>query len=86
MARMKRRWIGSCCRCAALAVLLVAPLTAQAREEEQIPDVYDVRLEGYQTNPTLPSSSTGLTWAAFVILGTIGCAGLFKDAKRSHLD
>ena len=79
--------IGRACRWLAVAVLALAPATtALARSEEQEPDPVDARLEGYPTNVSLPESSSGLTWVAFIFLGVVGAGVLFKDAKRSHLD
>jgi hypothetical protein len=49
-------------------------------------DVVDARLEGYTTNVTIEGASTGLSWVLLVVLGAIMFAGLFKDAKRTHLD
>ena len=87
MIRMKRmkhillRWT-------AVALLALAPATstALARDSEPEKEVYDARLEGYQTNPTLPPAGSGLTWCALLGLGVLCCIGLFKDAKRTHLD
>ena len=80
MKRKALRWV-------AAAIVSLAPVTsALARTEEPEKDIYDARLEGYQTNPTLPSGGTGLIWCGFILLGVLCCAGLFKDAKRSHLD
>jgi len=83
LARRFRRW-------GAVAVLALAPLlapaTSMARTEEPEPDMYDARLEGYPGSVTLPLSSTGLTWFLFIILAVVAAGGLFKDAKRSHLD
>jgi len=90
MRGMKRKTLGFTGRCIAVAALaltpLVTPSTALARSEEPEPDIVDARLEGYSGNMTLPAGSSGMTWAAFVLLAVVGCAGLFKDAKRSHLD
>ena len=90
MAGMKRTTKQNLLRSAAVAVLALAPVwspsTALARDAEPEKEVYDARLEGYQTNPTLPPAGSGLTWCALLGLGVLCCIGLFKDAKRSHLD
>ena len=82
-----RKQISRACRWAAVALLALAPATtALGRSEEQEPDPVDARLEGYPTNVSLPQGSSGLTWVALVFLGALCVGGLFKDAKRSHLD
>ena len=84
MADMKRTFL---LRWGAIVILALAPAsTALARSNEPEKEVYDARLEGYQTNPTLPLNGTGLTWVAMIVLGVLCCVGLFKDARRSHLD
>ena len=83
MHRMKRTML----RWAAIVVLTLAPAsTALARQSEPEREIYDARLEGYENNPTIPGGGSGLTWIAMIFLGVLCCAGLFKDAKRSHLD
>ena len=57
-----------------------------ARDETPDVEPIDARLEGYKQNVSLPAASTGLTWVALIFLGVVCCGGLFKDAKRSHLD
>lgn len=75
------------CRWTAVAIFALAPATtALARDEEPEAEPIDARLEGYKQNVSLPASSTGLTWVALIFLGVVCCGGLFKDAKRSHLD
>jgi hypothetical protein len=84
MARMKRSFL---LRWVAIAMLMLAPASsALARSDQPEKDVYDARLEGYQNNPTLPAGGSGLTWVAMIVLGVLCCAGLFKDARRTHLD
>ena len=75
---------------AVLAALLFAasatPALANRPEEEH--EIVDARLEGYgnNVNLTLPSSSSGTTWVLFIVLAIVASVGLFKDARRSHLD
>jgi len=70
-----------------LATLVLAPTTtALARQDTPEREIIDARLEGYSGSMSLPAGSDGLTWVAMVILGVLCCGGLFKDAKRTHLD
>ena len=70
-----------------MLVLALAPATtALAARDEVEADPLDARLEGYANNVTLPEVSSGLTWMIFVVLMVFVAAGLFKDAKRTHLD
>jgi hypothetical protein len=85
LTRTKRRWLDRCCRWVAILVLAITPATAMAQSSDEH-DVYDARLEGYAGNKTLAGGGSALTWIAFIFLTIIACAGLFKDAKRSHLD
>ena len=88
-AGMKRRLLQWCC-----AVMMLASTSsvglAQNNQEERV--VVDGRLEGFvdaaqkPVNVTLEGGGTGGTWFVFGILAVICLAGLFKDAKRTHLD
>ena len=82
MRTMKRKLMTA----ALAAAMLAVPAAALARDEEKEHEVYDARLEGYKENVTLEGGSVGLTWVLLIVLGAIGMAGLFKDAKRTHLD
>ena len=90
LSRIKRRWVHGCagwaCRWVAIVVLAVTPATALAQKASEEHDPYDARVEGYAANKTLPASGVALTWIAFIFLTVLAAAGLFKDAKRSHLD
>ena len=68
-----------------MILLLAANQSAWARAPEEEHEVVDARLEEYGRNVTL-NGGTALTWILFVFLGGICVIGLFKDAKRSHLD
>ena len=46
----------------------------------------DARLEGYPDKMALDPANNAMTWAAFGFLAAVTLLGLFKDAKRSHLD
>ena len=83
--RMKRRGLDWCCRWVAIVMLALTPATALAQSSDEH-EIYDARVEGYAGNKTLPGGGNALTWIAFIFLTVVACAGLFKDAKRSHLD
>jgi hypothetical protein len=70
----------------ALLPVLLPATPALARQDTPDREVIDARLEGYSNTLSLPKGSEGLTWVAMVFLGVLCCGGLFKDAKRSHLD
>ena len=80
-ATMKHRLILGC---SSLLVLLANPLSALAQESER--EILDARLEGYPVNVTLEGGSTALTWVLFIVLAVLALGGLFKNAKRTHLD
>ena len=88
MRRMKRSRSNRIRRTLALGVLMVAmsPAAALAQRDQVERDIVDARLEGYSQGVTLPPASNGLTWVALIVLGAICLGGLFKDAKRTHLD
>ena len=68
-----------------LLALVANPLAALAADDTE-PTVYDARLEGYPGSVTLESGSTAMTWVFFIVLAALALGGLFKDAKRTHLD
>ena len=70
----------------ALMAMLATPMAALAQRGGEEREVLDGRLEGYASNVTLEGGSTGLTWVVFIILTIVCLGGLFKDAKRTHLD
>ena len=87
LKRTKRRVLDACCRWVAIVMLAFSPATAIAqRGGEQEHEIYDARLEGYAANKTLPGGGQAFAWIAFIFLSIVACAGLFKDAKRTHLD
>jgi len=86
LTAIKRRWLNVCCRWVAVLAIALAPATAMAQKASEEHDIYDARIEGYEGNKTLPGGGQALTWIAFIFLAIVACAGLFKDAKRSHLD
>ena len=87
--RMKRSWSNGIGRILALGVLMLtlSPAAAALAQRNQVErDIVDARIEGYAEGVTLPPASTGMTWVALIVLGAICVGGLFKDAKRTHLD
>ena len=83
MGGMKRKWS----KWGLIAILALVPATpVLARQDTPEREVIDARLEGYSSTVSLPKGSEGLTWVAMIFLGVLCCGGLFKDAKRSHLD
>jgi hypothetical protein len=69
-------------------VVFSTATNAMARPQEADREVVDARLEGYggSRNVTLEGGSTALLWLLFAFLGAVCVVGLFKDAKRTHLD
>jgi hypothetical protein len=84
--RSKRRGLDWCCRWVAIIVLAITPATAMAQRDTEEHEIYDARIEGYAGSKTLNGGGVALTWIAFIFLAIVACAGLFKDAKRTHLD
>jgi hypothetical protein len=73
----------------ALALSLCAtaamPHTASAADDDE-PDHFDARIQGYTPTVEAKSSGVGLVWVVVVMLGA-GCVGvMFMNPKRSHLD
>lgn len=70
-----------------LALMLagtMAPSVARADDDE--PEIYDARVQGFDKNVQLSSSSTALIWLLMIILGGITVGVMFMNARRSHLD
>jgi hypothetical protein len=88
MPCMKRTWFNRTGRILATLVLMLAlsPAAALAQRDQEDREFVDARFEGYANSVTLPSTGAALTWIAMIVLGVLCCGGLFKDAKRSHLD
>ncbi len=64
-----------------LMVALGLPLMALADDEKKI----DARTINYPNVNNEPLS-TALTWLLMVVVALVALAGLFKSAKRTHLD
>ena len=82
---MKSKLLGLCSWVVFLG-MLIAPTVALAARNEPEREPVDARLEGYPTNVTLEGGSTAMTWILLIVCGALIFGGLFKDAKRSHLD
>ena len=67
-----------------MGVVMTASSALGSREPEYIP--LDGRLEGYLTNVTLKGGGTALVYLLLVFLTAICFVGLFRNARRSHLD
>ena len=63
--------------------VVLAPLAAWADEP---PTVVDGRLESYGQNVTLQPGGTALLWILMFALAVLTLVGLFKNARRTHLD
>jgi hypothetical protein len=81
MRGMKHRLI---MLCGALLVMLSSPLVALAQDADR--EITEARLEGYPQVVALEGGSTALTWVLLIFLAALALGGLFKDAKRRHLD
>lgn len=69
---------------AGLCSYAAVPTTATAWELEID---HDARLEGYgEGSVLLEESNLTLPWLGFGLISAIALLGMFKDAKRSHLD
>jgi len=68
-----------------LAWAAAAPMRAGAQELEID---HDARLEGYGNDQkvAMDEPNTAMTWMGFSFCAVVALLGLFKDAKRSHLD
>ena len=62
------------------------PLSSRAIAQELEVET-DARYEGYGADKVvIDEGSTAMTWVGFTILCLIALLGMFKDAKRTHLD
>jgi hypothetical protein len=82
--RKTRKWIFPLvCLLAWAAAPVATPPRAMAQELEMD---HDARYEGYLDKVVVEEGSTAMTWVGFTVLCLIALLGLFKDAKRTHLD
>lgn len=86
MIRIMAKRLFGIVRSILLLVALLVPAAALARSDEAPREPIDARLEGYPQNVTLDGNSAGGVYVAMVFLGLVCFAGLFKDARRTHLD
>lgn len=83
---LKRRGAVFCLAFVTVLGSFVGPASvARAADEDVSPN--DARLDAFVKKPVvIETSGTALTWLGLMGLGVIGLLGMFKDAKRSHLD
>jgi hypothetical protein len=60
------------------------PAGSAGAQEKEVDS--DARLEGYGEKLVMDSGNNAMTWLGFGFLTAVTLLGLFKDAKRSHLD
>jgi len=66
-----------------LVLSLFAGSASAQEDEEKQPDA---RFEHYSKPVALGAGGTALTWFMFVFVAVVGTAGLFRNARRTHLD
>ncbi len=66
-----------------LTGVLAFPTAARADDDEVL---HDARTEGYASKVQVTKASVALVWLAFLFMGVVSMAAIFKDAKRTHLD
>jgi hypothetical protein len=85
--RIFRKWIVPLLCLFAWAAVPLAPSPSSRVQAQELEIDHDARYEGYGTDKvTIEESSSAMTWVGFTILCLIALLGLFKDAKRTHLD
>jgi hypothetical protein len=72
--------------CCIVFGVLFSPSVSSARPPTPEKDVLDARLEGYDKPVTIEGQNSALTWILLIFLTIIGVGGMFKNAKRTHLD
>lgn len=77
IARMRRLSFA-----AGFLLVMMNPLWALADDSAPI----DGRLEAYGKTVALPPGGTAVYWLLLIALAAITIGGLFKNARRSHLD
>jgi hypothetical protein len=82
-----RKWIVPLLWLIAWAGVPLAPSARAAAPAPELEIETDARYEGYGSDKlVIEEGSTAMTWVGFTILCLIALLGLFKDAKRTHLD
>jgi hypothetical protein len=78
--RAGRAWIVT------LACLLPLAGLPGAAAAQDLDVETDSRLEGYGDKVAMEPTGSTVVWLGFVFCSVVALLGLFKDAKRSHLD
>jgi hypothetical protein len=82
-----RKWIVPLLGLVAWAGVPLTPAPSSRAMAQELEIETDARYEGYgQDKVTIEESNSAMTWVGFTILCLIALLGLFKDAKRTHLD
>jgi hypothetical protein len=85
--RSLRKWIVPLLCLMAWAGVPLAPSPSSRAFAQELEIPTDARFEGYGNEKvTIEESNSAMTWVGFTILCLIALLGLFKDAKRTHLD
>lgn len=82
MAPMKYRLMS----CYITLALLLAPVLAFAKGEDEDAVKQEARLEGYQTAVHLPHGGNTLAVMLMVFLCVMALMAMLKNPKRTHLD
>ena len=67
-----------------LTGVLAFPTAARGADDDEV--LHDARTEGYGAKVQVTKASVALVWLAFLFMGVVSMAAIFKDAKRTHLD
>ena len=82
-----RKWIAPLLCLLTWAAVPLAPSPSSRATAQELEITTDARYEGYGNDKvTIEEGSSAMTWVGFTILCLIALLGLFKDAKRTHLD
>ncbi|HEX5244938.1 MAG TPA: hypothetical protein VFW23_16895 [Tepidisphaeraceae bacterium] len=82
---LKRQGATFCLAFVTILGSFVGPASVARADDDVSPN--DARLDAFQKKSVaIENSGTALSWLGFMGLGVIGLLGMFKDAKRSHLD
>ena len=85
--RTVRKWLVPLLCLLAWAASPLAPSPSSRAGAQELEIETDARYEGYGSDKvTIEEGSTAMTWVGFTILCLIALLGMFKDAKRTHLD
>lgn len=85
--RRFHKWIVPLLCLLAWTAVPLAPSPSSRATAQELELQTDARYEGYGTEKvTIDEGSSAMTWVGFTILCLIALLGMFKDAKRTHLD